>query len=98
MKTATQNEMFFLIQQQWKDDKMTTVCGRFEPPFYRQPPIWPYPPYIFFPNPLLYQANIKINLWGKIISSSLEDNKTMLSALLNMEQFFIQHQAKIYSK
>ena len=33
MKTATQNEMFFLIQQQWKDDKMTTVCGRFEPPF-----------------------------------------------------------------
>ena len=51
MKTATQNEMFFLIQQQWKDDKMTTVCGRFEPPFYRQPPIWPYPPYIFFPTP-----------------------------------------------
>ena len=46
---------------------------------------------IFFSNIALmkYRINTKINSSGKVISSSLEDYKTMLLDLFNMQHFYM---------
>ena len=69
----------------------TVVCRRFElppPSFYRQPSLFAPSFYIYFLNPLtlitigniapmIYGVNANINPCGKVISSCLEDFKTL---------------------
>ena len=64
------------------------VCRRSEPLFYRKPPLYGYPPFLYFFQthcfwqdfsgyiaPMKYQINTKINSCGKVIFSFSEDFK-----------------------
>ena len=85
------------------------MCKKSESPFYRQPLIYDHPRIIyFFQTPYLWQhyfdnvvqmiygVNTKINSWKKVISSCLENYKTMSHSFLYKQHFYMPHQAKIW--
>ena len=83
------------------------VCRSFEPPFYRQPPIWPSPLFIFFPNtPFLarpfrqYRPNeIPDKHENKIMGQShffiFRRLKNNVKCLFYKKYLYKQHQAEI---
>ena len=84
------------------------VCRKFDP-FYRQPPIWSFPPWCIFTNSPIFttffwqyrpndiEVNTEIKSWGKVISSCLEDYKTTLHYFFISNTFMCHTNRRFHS-